>query len=79
VPSIPAVVDGVVYVGSHARRVHAIDAETGARRWEHATAGTVSGSPAVFSGVLYVGGDDGRLYALRLPALARPPVESPSG
>ena len=64
VTSSPAVVNGVVYVGSTDSQVHAIDAATGRLDWVFATGGTVQSSPAVANGVVYVGSDDDNVYAL---------------
>jgi outer membrane protein assembly factor BamB len=49
-PSAPAVVDGVVYVGSRDGKVLALSAATGATIWTVATGGEVSSSPAVAVG-----------------------------
>jgi outer membrane protein assembly factor BamB len=62
--SSPAVVGGVVYIGSMDQNLYAIDAATGAERWRHAAGGAVSSSPAVADGVVYFGCNDGRLYAI---------------
>jgi outer membrane protein assembly factor BamB len=51
----PAVVNGVVYVGSSDGIFSAQDASTGAVRWREQTSGSVNGSPAVANGVVYVG------------------------
>jgi hypothetical protein len=60
----PAVVDGVVYVGTHDRRLLALDADRGTERWSFATEGAVGGSPAVADGAVYVGDEAGVLYAV---------------
>ena len=78
--SSPAVVDGVVYVGSvvvgsgDVRSgdgwLYALDAGTGQEKWrfnfktDATVEGWVTSSPAVADGVVYVGSEDGRLYAL---------------
>ena len=62
--SSPAVVGGVIYVGSDDKKVWAFDANTGVKKWSYATGGLVRSSPAVVGGVVYVGSDDGNLYAL---------------
>ena len=68
--SSPAVVDGVVYIGSgrvmgpRPSNVYAIDAASGVQRWAFLTGSTVYGSPAVVDGVVYVGSWDDNLYAL---------------
>jgi eukaryotic-like serine/threonine-protein kinase len=62
--SSPAVVNGVVYVGSTDGNLYAIDAVSGAQKWKvEAKAWEVS-SPAVVSGVVYFLSYDGHLYAL---------------
>jgi outer membrane protein assembly factor BamB len=63
VASSPAVVDGVVYVGSNDGYLYALDAATGDRRWRFKTAGPVYPSPAVVDGVVYIGGGSS-YYAL---------------
>ncbi|HML03696.1 MAG TPA: PQQ-binding-like beta-propeller repeat protein [Candidatus Bathyarchaeia archaeon] len=62
--SSPAVVNGVVYVGSDDYHVYALNASTGAFLWTFATGGIVESSPAVAGGIVYVGSWDGRVYAL---------------
>jgi outer membrane protein assembly factor BamB len=62
--SSPAVVGGVVYVGSQNGNVYALSAATGAKVWSFQTDGSVSSSPAVADGVVYVGSEDGNVYAL---------------
>ncbi len=60
----PAVVKGVVYVGSEHGKVYALDAWTGAVMWTtKAGPGHDWSSPAVAGGVVYIGGD--ALFALR--------------
>ena len=55
--SSPAVVDGVVYVGSDDGNVYALNASSGAKLWNYTTGGDVYSSPAVVGGVVYVGSD----------------------
>ena len=64
VRSSPAMVDGVVYVGSHDGNLYALDAATGSLRWSFPTAGAVRSSPAVVDGVVYVTSWDGNAYAV---------------
>ena len=64
VDSSPAVVDGVVYVGSDDNYLYALDADTGTLLWRYETDDEVDSSPAVVDGVVYVGSDDDYLYAL---------------
>jgi outer membrane protein assembly factor BamB len=61
IASSPAVVNGVVYIGSD--KLYAFDAVTGTTLWTAKTAGYVESSPAAVNGVVYVGSDDGNLYA----------------
>jgi parallel beta-helix repeat protein len=63
VGSSPAVVGGVVYVGSYDHKVYALNATTGALIWNYTTGNLVESSPAVSGGVVFVGSDDGNLYA----------------
>lgn len=62
--SEPAVVDGVLYVGSDDGNLYAFDARTGAERWRFAADSALSSSPAVADGVVYVGSGDGTLFAI---------------
>ena len=62
--SSPAVVDGVVYIGSRDNKLYALDAATGDKLWEYETGSWVESSPAVVNGVVYFGSNDGTLYAL---------------
>lgn len=61
----PAVADGVVYIGSNNGKIYALDAATGAEKW-NATIGTgyLMSSPAVTNGSVFIGSDDSRVYAL---------------
>lgn len=61
--STPAVVDGVVYVGSHTGDLYAIDATSGELKWKFPTGGEISSSPAVAGGMIFVNNDDG-FYAM---------------
>jgi parallel beta-helix repeat protein len=64
VDSSPAVVDGVVYIGSGDNNVYALNASTGSKIWSYQTGFFVVSSPAVAAGVVYVGSCDGNFYAL---------------
>jgi outer membrane protein assembly factor BamB len=61
--SSPAVVDGVVYVGSSDGHLYALDAASGALRWKQPSGDVVHASPAVAGGLVVVGSWDGKLYA----------------
>ena len=60
----PAIVNGVVYVGSTDGNLYAIDAASGAQKWKFETKAWEVSSPAVASGVVYFLSYDGHLYAL---------------
>ena len=66
VNSNPAVVNGMVYVGSVDKNVYALKASTGAKLWSFRTGGQVLFSaPAVANGVVYIGSGDSKVYALK--------------
>lgn len=62
--SSPAVVDGIVYVGSQDSYVYAVKADTGEKLWAFKTGSWVESSPVVVGGIVYVGSNDGYFYAL---------------
>lgn len=62
--SSPALVDGVVYIGSNDGNVYALNASDGSERWVYQTEDRVRSSPVVVDGTVYVGSDDGSLYAI---------------
>jgi outer membrane protein assembly factor BamB len=64
VTSSPAVVDGVVYVGSKNSKVYALNASTGTPVWTYTTRDGVESSPAVVDGKVFIGSDDSNVYAL---------------
>jgi outer membrane protein assembly factor BamB len=64
VDSSPAVVNGMVYVGSSDGNLYALDASTGALLWSYTTGGLFRSSPTVAKGVVYVGSWDHNVYAL---------------
>ncbi|MDR0460998.1 MAG: PQQ-binding-like beta-propeller repeat protein [Nitrososphaerota archaeon] len=73
VVSSPAVVNGVVYVGSIGGDVYALNASTGDKIWSYYTMPSrdggggdtfgVSASPAVSDGIVYIGSVEGPFYA----------------
>jgi outer membrane protein assembly factor BamB len=65
VVSSPAVVNGVVYVGSIDGNVYALNATSGATLWTGTTGGGVDSSPAVANGVVYIGSNDDKVYAFK--------------
>ncbi len=64
--SSPAVVDGVVYVGSNDYNVYALNARTGRKLWSYSTFGDAwFCSPAVVEGIVYIcSGEGNYLWAL---------------
>lgn len=55
---------GTLYVGSLNHRLYALDAETGAVRWEIASDGGIAAAPAWAEGLLIVGDNGGKVYAI---------------
>ena len=64
IDSSPAVMKGVVYIGSNDGKVYALNAKTGAELWSFTTGGYAIPSPAVANGVVYAGSYDYNVYAL---------------
>nr|BFD88381.1 hypothetical protein StreXyl84_77820 [Streptomyces sp. Xyl84] len=60
----PTAADGMVFVGGWDHVLHAVDADTGTKRWSFTAKDRIVSSPAVSNGVVYVGSRDGHLYAL---------------
>jgi lysophospholipase L1-like esterase len=61
--SSPAVVNGVLYVGTDEGSIYALNSSTGVLLWNIINTG-VNSSPAVVNGVVYFGSVDGNVYAL---------------
>lgn len=66
--SSPAVSQGLVVAGSRDRKVYALDAGTGAEKWNFPTEGQVDASPVIVGDRVYVGtlSNDGKFYVLDL-------------
>src|SRR5208282_4498394 len=62
--SSPAVVGGVVYVGSWDGNLYALNASDGDELWSYQTGSQVWSSPAIANGVLYIVSYDGDVFAL---------------
>ena len=62
--SSPAVVNGVVYIGSGGRQRVCAERQHRRQAVELCHRRRCASSPAVANGVVYVGSDDGNLYAL---------------
>jgi PQQ-like domain/IPT/TIG domain len=83
VQSSPAVVNGVLYVGSNDGNVYALNASTGTKLWSFTTSNTglSESSPAVVKGVVYIGSNGGHVYALNAatgPSYGASPPATPS-
>jgi outer membrane protein assembly factor BamB len=64
ITSSPAIVQGVVYVGSNDGNLYAIDQQTGAEKWKFPTEARIASSPAVANGLVYFSSYDGNFYAV---------------
>jgi outer membrane protein assembly factor BamB len=64
--SKPTAVNGLVYFGSPARFVYAVDAETGTEKWKFELGGSISGAPTYDQGRIYIGqqGAEEEFYCL---------------
>lgn len=62
--SSPAIVDGVVYIGSSDGGLYAVDQKTGQQKWKTPTRGPIASSPAVADGLVFFLSYDGGLYCL---------------
>jgi outer membrane protein assembly factor BamB len=62
--SVPAVANGVVYVGSDDDNLYALDARSGKILWRYTTGGAVQSSPSIAAGKVYFGSYDHNVYAL---------------
>jgi outer membrane protein assembly factor BamB len=71
----PAVVDGVVYVGTNGGRLVAVSAETGVELWSKRLPGPLWSSPTVVDGVLLMGDCAGDFHAFDV---SDPGVEPPA-
>jgi outer membrane protein assembly factor BamB len=60
----PALVDGVLYVGSDDGNLYALDARTGRERWRFSAGLGIASSPAVVGGTVYVGAGDATTRAV---------------
>jgi outer membrane protein assembly factor BamB len=67
--SSPAVVNGVIYLGSDDGTVYALNASTGAKLWSYATGLLMRSSPAVANGVVYIASEGAMLISPSVFAL----------
>jgi len=56
--------NGTVYFGSSDSNIYALDLETGEKKWNYSTGGSVHSSPAIWENSLVVGSWDSRVYCL---------------
>lgn len=62
----PVVANGVLYVAEvDAHTVHALDAETGEKKWHYTAGGRIDSPPTIHKGMLLFGSADGRVTCLR--------------
>jgi len=59
----PAIVDGIVYAADYKGLLIALNADTGARKWESKTGLPFSGGPGVSGSRIYMGTQDGEVHA----------------
>ena len=77
VESSPAVISGVVYVGSDDGNVYALNASDGTTIWTYGTTDLVDSSPAIANGVVYVGSVDKSIYAFGAITTPQPSPYAP--
>ena len=63
-PGQPAIANGVVYLGSEAGVLHAVDMESGRELWRFETGGPVFHAPLTYGDLILFGSWDGRLRAV---------------
>jgi outer membrane protein assembly factor BamB len=56
----------VAYVGGMDRKIHAINATTGAGLWTFSGGGGFETNPLVVGDTLYAGNRDGKMYAITI-------------
>ena len=59
-----AAAGGMVYAGTTDKKIYALNAATGEKKWDFTTGGQVWAGPVVSGGVVYAGSFDKTLYAL---------------
>jgi len=63
-PTAPTAAGGLVFIAGDDGKARAIDAGSGAERWQFATAGVIKYPPTIWQGRAYVGSGDGYVYCL---------------
>lgn len=64
IPSSPAVVDGVVYVGNTDSELHAVNATDGSYIWNYTVGNQIETGPAVAGGRVFFSSYDDKIWAL---------------
>lgn len=62
--SSPAIVNGVLYVGSRNGKLTAVNISTGDKLWEFQAGSWIQSSPVIADNVVYFGSNDGNMYAV---------------
>jgi eukaryotic-like serine/threonine-protein kinase len=62
--SSPTVSQGTVYIGSFDKKLYALDAATGAKKWEFLAGGAIISSPVIGGDTAYFGSFDRSFYAV---------------
>jgi eukaryotic-like serine/threonine-protein kinase len=62
--SSPTVNQGTVYIGSFDKKLYALDAATGGKKWEFLAGGAVIASPVIDGGTAYFGSFNRSFYAV---------------
>lgn len=62
--STPAIDDDTLFVGSFDKKLYAIDAKDGRKRWEFEAEGAIASTPFIYNNTVYIGSFDKHLYAV---------------
>ncbi|HEY2467061.1 MAG TPA: PQQ-binding-like beta-propeller repeat protein [Terracidiphilus sp.] len=62
--SSPTVDGSMIFIGSTAGLLYAVDRESGAEKWKFSAKSRIASTPAVADGVVYFGAFDGNFYAV---------------
>jgi outer membrane protein assembly factor BamB len=57
--------ENTVFIGSFDKKIYALNALDGSKKWEFATEGSIIATPLVFNNTVYIGSCDRNLYALK--------------
>lgn len=75
--STPLVHEGVAYVSSLDKFLHAVDLSNGTEKWRFLTNGRIFASPVLIESSLFIGSNDGRLYEVSQNGKGGPVFQSP--